>query len=150
MDLKNRVSFFIPFPARRIMSTEHENPTVATPQPETIVISCSVCHETMMDNDCQVSCTCEHCGQLMCAKCMERLIQMVFSQPTLSYPFRCGSCSQLVDQHAFDGLIAKREDYGKFIACVLPLFWSTACLQDHEQLVSCKHARSRKKTNTDH
>ena len=123
------------------MSTEHENSLVAMPQPETVVISCSICHEPLVDNDSQLSCTCENCAKSVCAECLERLIRVVFNQPTLSYPFRCLSCACLLDQRVLEDMITKRDDYEKFIACVLPLFWSKACLEDNEQLASCKYQR---------
>jgi hypothetical protein len=123
------------------MSTEHDNSTVAIPQPETIVITCSICHEPILDSDSQLSCKCEYCEKSICATCLERSIKMVFNQPTLSYPFRCLSCAGLLDQLVLEEMIAKRDDYEKFIACVLPLFWSKACLEDNEQLASCKYDR---------
>ncbi|CAF2666357.1 unnamed protein product [Rotaria sp. Silwood2] len=82
------------------MSTENEKQTESIP-------TCGICEAIVVDDDTKVICTYEPCSKLTCLSCIQKMIEVMFSQPTLNYPFKCGSCLQIVDQRIIYEIIVK-------------------------------------------
>ncbi|CAF2934707.1 unnamed protein product [Rotaria sp. Silwood2] len=112
------------------MSTENEKQTESIP-------TCGICEAIVVDDDTKVICTYEPCSKLTCLSCIQKMIEVMFSQPTLNYPFKCGSCLQIVDQRIIHEIIVKQRQYEKYIACIFPLYWAKDCLDQNEILAQC-------------
>lgn len=115
------------------MSRENENQI----ESKSAVI-CDICEDAITDDKSRLVCPNKSCGKLTCLSCIKKMIDIMFGQPTLNYPFKCGVCSQISDQCFFDDIIVKLDQYDKFIACILPLYWAKDCLEQNEKLAQCK------------
>jgi hypothetical protein len=123
------------------MSTENEIQieAVSTPSQETtIIITCGICEATIADGDSKVICTLEQCSKQTCLSCIKKMIEVMFGQPALNYPLKCGACSQVFDERVLDEIIIEQGQYEKYVACILPLYWLKDCLEENEKLVQCK------------
>jgi hypothetical protein len=69
---------------------------------------------------------------------MNKMIEVMFGQPALNYPFKCGACSGILDEGVFHEVIVKQGQYEKYIACILSLYWAKDCLEQNEKLAQCK------------
>jgi hypothetical protein len=116
------------------MSTESETPIESTPGSV-----CGICQTIIADDAIGLVCKCEACGKLTCLTCVKRMIDVMFGEPTFNYPFKCGSCSELLDETFFLEYIIKEGQYEKYIACLFPLYWTKYCLQQNEVLAQCKN-----------
>ncbi|CAF1525457.1 unnamed protein product [Rotaria sordida] len=116
------------------MSTENEKQTESLP-------TCGICGTIIADDDIKLICTYETCGKRTCLSCIKKMIEIMFSQPTLNYPFKCGACLQLLDQRIIYEIIVKQGQYEKYIACIFPLYWVKNCLEQNEILVQCKYLK---------
>ncbi|CAF0980959.1 unnamed protein product [Rotaria sp. Silwood1] len=65
------------------------------------------------------------------------MIGMLFAQPTLNYPLKCGACQTAFNETYVERIIIDQNYYENYVACVLPLYWSQECLEDCEELVQC-------------
>ncbi|CAF1014638.1 unnamed protein product [Rotaria sordida] len=125
------------------MSVSHENlsimpqPTAATPPSEEKTLICSICEATIADTDERLICPNEKCEKWTCFNCANMMIEIMFSQPTLNYPLKCGVCGQEFDRIKIEEMIIKSEHYEQYIACIFPLYWSDECLEEYEQLAQC-------------
>jgi hypothetical protein len=116
-------------------------PTKAIPKisPEkTTPLTCTVCHATIADNDVILICNRPRCLQATCAHCVKLMLRLILAQPSLNYPLQCGSCQNSFDDIQFNSILVEDEQYEKYMACLLPLFWSKCCLECNEELVQCK------------
>lgn len=130
------------------MSDPTEDSTTATltvALPETTVLEekkplllCLTCEGTISDEDLKITCTKAGCGKTTCISCVELLLRVLFSEPELTYPLRCGACNSPYQDGQIDGLLRSEGMYEQYMACVLPLFWSEACLETDEALARCK------------
>lgn len=129
------------------MATQTENtdttmqtaiPTMEIPPPQENKISCGICASDIAATEAHLTCTNDKCRKVTCSHCMSAMIRMLFAQPTLSYPLRCGACQTPFNKLAVERMVISGNYYDKYIACVLPLYWSEECLQDNEELAQCK------------
>ncbi|CAF4882973.1 unnamed protein product, partial [Rotaria sp. Silwood1] len=67
------------------------------------------------------------------------MIGMLFAQPTLNYPLKCGACQTAFNETYVERIIIDQNYYENYVACVLPLYWSQECLEDCEELVQCAY-----------
>jgi hypothetical protein len=72
---------------------------------------------------------------------MNKMIEFMFGQPTLNYPFKCSTCSAILDERVFHEVIVKQGQYEKYIACILSLYWAKDCLEQNEKLAQCKYLK---------
>jgi hypothetical protein len=127
------------------MSTENENQNLSSPITTEAVVSsekkitviCKTCDETINDDDTKLICTNKNCGAVTCHKCINLMLEVMFGQPALTYPLKCGECQNSFDIIDIDRILVKYERYEQFISCVLPLFWLEDCLEANEQLAQC-------------
>lgn len=126
------------------MSSENENQTVPTPQQEEtsiqkdVTIVCRTCSEVINDNETKLTCKHIGCDSVFCKNCIELMIDVMFAAPEFNYPLTCGQCSNPFDIEEIDRISLEQKRYEQYISCVLPLFWSTDCLETNEKLVACK------------
>jgi hypothetical protein len=120
------------------MSIENEKPAESIPVP-----TCGICEAIIADDDTRLVCSHKSCGKLTCLSCIEKMIKFMFCQPALNYSFKCGACSGIFDQNLFDEVIVKQNQYEKYIACILPLYWAKDCLEQNETLAPCKYSKSK-------
>jgi len=118
------------------MSTESEKPIESTP-----ASICSICTTSIANDDAKLICTHDACGKLTCLTCVKRMIEVMFGQPAFNYPFKCGGCRNILDETFFLEFIIKQGQYEKYIACILPLYWSKDCLEENEVLAQCKNLK---------
>ncbi len=116
------------------MSTEGETPIEATSGS-----ICGICETAIADDNIESIYKCQTCDKLTCLTCAKRMIDIMFSEPAINYPFRCAACSELADERLILDLIIKQEQYEKYIACIFPLYWAKDCLQQNEALAQCKN-----------
>jgi hypothetical protein len=116
------------------MSIESETPIEPTP-----ISLCGICETAIADDNIGLVCKCEACDKLTCLTCVKKMIDVMFGEPTLHYPFHCGLCSELLDESFFLEYMIKQGQYEKYIACLFPLFWSKYCLEENEVLAQCKN-----------
>lgn len=128
------------------MSVESENQAILSPSVEETVLSqnivaskCCTCEAIINDDDIKLKCTNAKCNQWSCKVCVNLMLELMFAQPALNYPLSCGSCQNAFNLPDIDHILAKENRYEKFIACVLPLFWSKDCLEENEKLAQCMY-----------
>lgn len=136
------------------MSTNTEDSTVPpiarmpvpeTPAaPEKVPLICATCHSTIADDEKRLTCTSKRCGKVTCGECVKLMLQVMFAQPALNYPLKCGACRTKFHETQLDQVIDTKEHYEQYIACVLPLHWTDDCLQQEEKLAQCKSHCSEK------
>lgn len=115
------------------MSAENEKQIEFIPKPV-----CRMCETVIADDDIKLICTNDQCNTVTCSSCIKKMIDVMYGQPTLNYPFKCSVCSHVFDQAFFLEFIIKHEQYEKYIACIFPLYWTKDCLEENEVLVQCK------------
>lgn len=103
------------------------------------VLSCCICETLIPDNKPRLRCASETCNKLTCSSCIHEMIEAMFGQPTLNYPFKCAACLQICDQSIFHDIIVEQGQYEKYIACIFPLYWTKDCLEPNEILAQCKY-----------
>ncbi|CAF3745589.1 unnamed protein product [Rotaria magnacalcarata] len=117
------------------MSSESENQnksspsveTTTTPSQEIIAIKCCTCESVIHDGETKLTCKNITCSKWTCTTCINVMLEIMFAQPVFNYPLPCGSCQYPFDPIEIDRILIRQENYEKFIACVLPLFWSKDC-----------------------
>ncbi|CAF3274242.1 unnamed protein product, partial [Rotaria sp. Silwood2] len=106
----------------------NENPestpqqTAATPPPQEKTVICGICEATIADINTRLRCSNKECEEWTCAHCTNTMVEMMFRQPTLNYPLKCGACGQEFDRIQVEELIIKGKHYEQYIACILPLY----------------------------
>ena len=121
-----------------LMSSDQEESVVVVLQLESTEkppLQCATCENVINDEQIRLACGCNH---TFCAQCLKSIVQMMINWPALGYPFKCVACQQHVSENLILRVIDEHGLYERFVSCVLPLFWLKDCLQDNEELVSCK------------
>ncbi|CAF1507345.1 unnamed protein product [Rotaria magnacalcarata] len=129
------------------MSTEndHTEPTVQPttmlemPSPKENTRSCGICEANIAAADAHLTCINQKCHKVTCSHCINTMIDMFFAQPTLNYPLKCGGCRTAFNKASVERVIMDEKDYEKYIACMLPLYWSRKCLNNDEELAKCPY-----------
>lgn len=116
------------------MSTENESPIESSSKQ-----ICGICEAIIASDDPKLICTSEQCGKLTCLSCIKKMIEVMFGQPALNYPLKCGGCSEIFDQTVFLEYIINQGQYEKYLACIFPLYWAKDCLKENEVLAQCKN-----------
>ncbi|UJR29124.1 hypothetical protein I4U23_010338 [Adineta vaga] len=126
------------------MSTENESQNIPISQKESevspekiIIITCATCEATIDENQTKMVCKNNQCGVTTCAVCTKLMIEVMFGQPVLNYPLKCGACDSAYDMVEVDQLLTRHICYEQYVAFVLPLFWSKDCLNNNETLAQC-------------
>lgn len=114
-------------------------PKLEIPLPQENKLICGICESDIATNHKHLICAKDKCRKATCSECINTMIGILFAEPTLNYPLKCGACRTPFNNTAVETLIVDEESYEKYIACILPLYWSQDCLNDCEVLVQCKY-----------
>lgn len=112
-------------------------------QEELNKIICSLCDESIDNDQSHYSTICLGCNASMCSSCVRMLVSRIFYIPEMNYPPLCCQCAKPLDATVFDKLLLDEDQYRQLFHSMLSVFWSKSCLLENEHIAHCKYQVNR-------